>query len=285
MKQTSDDIARESDQHRANVSGLIEELRNRLTAGEVVDEVLSSDTLHQLTRNFGQQVKNNPLALTMIGGGLALLILGGKKAADNISADRGSADNISAANIDADGAATTGGTGGSFGDAKDRIKDTAQAAKDQASETASDAAAAAKDYAAKARNFASDTANTIADKGSAFLKKSKSGATLDRWAREQPLLLAGVGLALGVLLGAGVPLSDTENELMGEESDRFRGKAAEMAHEGIAKTKEATSAGYQAARDKLRESRESPRDDSDMPQGGMPDDLDQAIERQPSQYH
>lgn len=282
MKQTSDDIARESDQHRANVSGLIEELRNRLTAGEVVDEVLSSDTLHQLTRNFGQQVKNNPLALTMIGGGLALLILGGKKAADTMSADGVSADNISAANIDADGAATTGG---SFGDAKDRIKDTAQAAKDKASETASDATAAAKDYAAKARNFANDTANTIADKGSAFLKKTKSGATLDRWAREQPLLLAGVGLALGVLLGAGVPLSDTENELMGEESDRFRGKAAEMAHEGIAKTKEATSAGYQAARDKLRESRESQRDDSDMPEGGVPDGLDEAIERQPSQYH
>jgi hypothetical protein len=51
--------------------------------------------------------------------------------------------------------------------------------------------------------------------------------------REQPLALGAIGLAVGALLAAAAPRTRTENELMGEASDRLAERAKEAGREQL----------------------------------------------------
>ena len=64
----------------------------------------------------------------------------------------------------------------------------------------------------------------------------------DSIVREQPLVLGAIGLAVGALLGAGLPRTRQEDELMGEASDRLTEKAKEAGREQLEKAKEVASA-------------------------------------------
>ena len=46
-------------------------------------------------------------------------------------------------------------------------------------------------------------------------------------------VVAGVGVALGALLGAALPSTATEDEVMGEASDGLKRKAQALAHERV----------------------------------------------------
>jgi ElaB/YqjD/DUF883 family membrane-anchored ribosome-binding protein len=64
----------------------------------------------------------------------------------------------------------------------------------------------------------------------------------DSIVREQPLVLGAIGLAVGALLGAGLPRTREEDRLMGEASDRLTEKARDVGREQVEKAKEAASA-------------------------------------------
>src|SRR5947209_11270568 len=74
MSLTTDQIENQAESHRAHISELIDELRNRVTPGEVMDQFLGWDEGHEIARNFGRQVTNNPLPLALIGTGVAWLM-------------------------------------------------------------------------------------------------------------------------------------------------------------------------------------------------------------------
>jgi ElaB/YqjD/DUF883 family membrane-anchored ribosome-binding protein len=69
----------------------------------------------------------------------------------------------------------------------------------------------------------------------------------DSIVREQPLMLGAIGLAVGALLGAGLPRTRQEDELMGEASDRRTEKAKEAGREQLEKAKQIVSAGKDTA--------------------------------------
>jgi len=75
---------------------------------------------------------------------------------------------------------------------------------------------------------------------------------MGRLAREQPLLVAGVGFVLGVALGALFPLSRMENEILGEQADRLKESAKELATEGYEKVKTVAQRTYEAATETLK---------------------------------
>jgi hypothetical protein len=77
----SDQLEAESELHRARVAGILDELRARLSPGEIVDQVLGSvrdGAAQDFARNLGTQVRNNPLPCVLIGAGMAWLMLGGR---------------------------------------------------------------------------------------------------------------------------------------------------------------------------------------------------------------
>jgi hypothetical protein len=69
---------------------------------------------------------------------------------------------------------------------------------------------------------------------------------------EQPLILGVLGFALGAALGAGLPATRREDELMGEMRDEYVHKAREMGEEQLDKAKQVVATAGRAAQEQLQ---------------------------------
>src|SRR4051794_32753425 len=75
---SSEQLERETEQTRNEITQTLEELRERLTPGHLVDDGLAyaGNTLAgEFLRNLGRQAAANPLALCVAGAGLAWMML------------------------------------------------------------------------------------------------------------------------------------------------------------------------------------------------------------------
>jgi ElaB/YqjD/DUF883 family membrane-anchored ribosome-binding protein len=70
-------------------------------------------------------------------------------------------------------------------------------------------------------------------------KKSQS-AMMD-FVDKNPLLVAGIGAAVGAFIAASLPPSDAENKLFGQRADDLKDKARDVASEGLEKAKDAAA--------------------------------------------
>ena len=80
-QRSSEQLRREAEQSRAQIADTLEELRTRITPGQVVDQLVdyAGDTgAGEFFRNLGRQAVNNPVPVALMGAGLAWLMLGGK---------------------------------------------------------------------------------------------------------------------------------------------------------------------------------------------------------------
>ena len=73
-----------------------------------------------------------------------------------------------------------------------------------------------------------------------------------QFARERPLLVVGAGVAVGMALGALLPWSRMEDELLGEQAEKLKESARDLASEGYEKVKSVAQHTYEAASDTLR---------------------------------
>lgn len=78
METQSEQFERGAQQARARLSGTLEELRARMTPGQVIDQL--ADFAYQgpaaeFVRNLAREARENPLPLTLIGAGVAWLII------------------------------------------------------------------------------------------------------------------------------------------------------------------------------------------------------------------
>jgi hypothetical protein len=64
---------------------------------------------------------------------------------------------------------------------------------------------------------------------------------------EQPVVVVGLGLAIGAAIGAASPSTETEDRLMGESSDALKKEAADLAKEQVAKVQGAGERAWQDA--------------------------------------
>jgi hypothetical protein len=71
--------------------------------------------------------------------------------------------------------------------------------------------------------------------------------------QRQPLVLGALGLAAGAALGAALPATRREDELMGGTSDDLKRRAWAAGRKGYAKAGAAASAAYSAAEEEARE--------------------------------
>jgi hypothetical protein len=88
---------------------------------------------------------------------------------------------------------------------------------------------------------------------SATRQTAQATRNLLQFCTEQPLVLAGVGLAIGAAFGATLPQTETENRLMGESSAELKGRAQDFAQEQFAKGEEAAQAAAPAVKETARE--------------------------------
>ena len=211
------ELEREAEATRARVVATADSIRDKMTPGQLFDEFTGlfrngagSDMLH----NLKVQVRDNPLPLTVIGAGLAWLMLGS---------------GASAASAGTDGV-TRRGPGldhGAFG---------ARMGSSEAAGTVSDMANSAADTLASSAAATADMATS-------------AGRSAHNLLQDQPLAAAAVGLAIGAAIGAMLPHTELEDEQLGAYREKLRESAEETLKEGLDAAKQVAAEAYQTASD------------------------------------
>jgi hypothetical protein len=252
------DIARE----RAQLSEAVRDLQNRFSVENIFRELsgqVRSNGL-EVAQSFGRSAKNNPLALTLTGIGLAWLMFGNNQ--DNGRHDNngrrpvrgeplGWESGYASRGVEPRGSVTTHGDSSSTG-ATARAGAMARSAGKSASSTAADARARisegteALSREARARVLAAREA--ALDARERAEKSWRKGQEVAVHAFENnPLAMGTVAMALGAVLGSALPRTDIENRTMGDESDRLYGEAERIFREETVKAsraaKKATTGG------------------------------------------
>lgn len=251
---SSEQLERQSEQSRAEVELTIDELRARLTPGQIIDEILSyaRDGGRQFTSNLGRQISNNPLPVVLMGAGMAWFLFGREA---NASMGNGSYRAPRFNGQDRRSGEWLGelasGAGERMHEATGSVRHAAEGAvhgvrhaAESAGEAVSDTAHRLKEGASSAYHTASskvsDMAANVGTKATAVEQKTLAAARdLIEQVKAQPLMLVGLGLALGAAVGAAFPASELENRVMGDTADEVKREAKQVASEKIEQAKDA----------------------------------------------
>jgi hypothetical protein len=290
-------LEREAEARRAQLAQTFDELRARVTPGHVFDRLVDYATDSggaDFFRNLRDQTVANPLALGIVGAGLAWLMLSNGRPARTTPG----APYRGRGRMRTYFAGARERTGNALEEARERVAEaayeaagsigaTARTARDVALETASQWREAAGSAAAsfgdttsstyeQARSRASETRAALGEAASTIyggvaqsagrtaegMKTFATGAaTTSRdmfdFCRDQPLVLAGLGVALGAAVGAAFPSTETEDQLMGEASDDLKERTRALAQEQYEKSRSTAEAVLDKVHQKVQESSRS----------------------------
>jgi len=331
MSDAPEDILQESEQRRAHVAQLIDELRDHVTPAEIVNQVIGVDGGQEIVRYVGRelrrQVQRNPIPVAVIGAGLAWLLLsdalrrhreiplhdgldydynvydeyighsgrliaGARRIIRNLSGGAKAREfNASAQEIEMTETRTENGgqrdpsrndatlddgvqVGESALQERSNVGDqqsgfvnrTLQKGRDAATGLAQAALHKSGEALDDAKEAVSQTASSLMERTNEMATRtrhavgrqaSQAGSGIGQLAREQPLMVAGVGFALGVALGLLIPLSRAEREVLGEQAEKLKDKASELASEGYERAKGVAQRAYDAASDTIKSEAEN----------------------------
>jgi ElaB/YqjD/DUF883 family membrane-anchored ribosome-binding protein len=127
------------------------------------------------------------------------------------------------------------------GDATSRVQGTARTAVDTVAEAASTTYGTAADQARRAGDRLQKSASDMRG------KVATTRRNIMDFVNEQPLVLVGLGLAIGAAIGAASPSTEAEDELMGESSDALKDETADLAKETLNKGQAVADRAWQSA--------------------------------------
>jgi Protein of unknown function (DUF3618) len=290
-------LERDAEARRLQLAETFDELRARATPGHVLDRLVDYATDSggvDFFRNLRDQTVANPLALGMVGAGLAWLMLSrgneGRRlpgvpyrrrgrirsyfsdARDRFADARDRAGNVigeTAAGVRDRASETAGSIGGTVRTARDStveaagsaasfVRDTTSSAYEQARSRVSDSRSAVGGTASMLYGGVAQSAGRTAEGVKAFASgAATSSRDLLDLCREQPLVMAGLGIALGAAVGAALRSTQTEHQLMGEASDEIKERTRSFAQEQYEKSKSTAEAALDKVQHKVKESSES----------------------------
>jgi hypothetical protein len=138
--------------------------------------------------NLTDTVASNPVPMLLTSIGVGWMMLASKRS---------------------NGAGHHGDTGGAFAAARDRAAGAADATRETVEDAADSLRAGASRMSATAREGLS----------SAQASLDHARERMDRLVHEQPLILGALGIAAGALIGALLPVTDAEDQLIGKTRD------------------------------------------------------------------
>ena len=258
-----DELRRDAERTRANLTGTVEELRSQVadTATHIRDAVSPSTIKRQvkeyvresregMLQSLQRRARENPLQAVAVGAGLAyplwnimraipapLLLIGAGLALSRSTVVRETTDQVMA---QARESISEGGDAvrRTMHDARDaansmvdRAADLASSVKERVTGAAMDAAASIKDRGDAAVESGDGALNAAGEKLTSLASqtKDKLGSTYD----QNPLLIAGIGLAVGALIASSLPATETENRMFGDTSEKLRQRTAKAASQGL----------------------------------------------------
>ena len=248
---------------RAQVADTAESIRSKMSPGQLIDEFAGlftgGDGAATLT-TLKAQVRDNPLPLTLVGAGLAWLMLGGGTSAGESSYnDRGarrSRDN--SGSQFRSGKSQTGfgeylGSGGSTGSQQDNSS-LVTSALDSATTFAEGVVDAGKSAIDSATGAVTDAggrlAGTTSEMGSNVGEMTqRARQSAQEVFQREPLVLAALGLAVGTAIGAMLPSTTLEDEQLGRYRDKLRDSAEDLLDKGVEGAKEVAAEAYETIKD------------------------------------
>ena len=243
---STEQLEREAELTRTQLAASLDELRS-ITPGRVIDEIFgyAKSGSAELLRGIGNQVVEHPLPATLIGAGLAWLIM--SNSADGSSRGAGYPERARAssggswfsetgrsASSAADGVRERAGSAmqdmkegarsamDSVGDRFDRTTDAVKERAQSLGDSISDSYGAMADRLSSAVNSIGDAAAGITPSQDELMQ---AGQRIWNFCKDEPLVVAGLGIALGAAIGAAIPQTEAENRLMGEAADSLKDKA------------------------------------------------------------
>lgn len=204
MTRSSEDVEREVEAARDDLDRTVEALKDKMTPGQLIDELsrtFKGGGAGELMGNLGAQVRDNPMALAMIGAGMAWLMMG---KSDRVATDTAARAYQTNAEVGAAPSTATaaGDLSNAAGHLKTKVADAATGVKDAVSGAAEHAAAGLHDLRDQA-GFAG----------------RKAVRSFEDILQQEPLIVGALGLAAGVALGAAFPSTGLEDRTFGAARD------------------------------------------------------------------
>lgn len=252
------DLERDAERVRAQIADTAEHLKDKMSPGQLMDEVVNyfkDGDASQFLSNFKTQVRDNPMALAMVGSGLAWLMMGSgtaRQSHSSMTVHKPLQPPTSLRSGGSQGSSTTSG-GSQGGGIGSTLSGGVGAARDKASSMASSAghaASSAKDHLTATAHDVRDAASdymTSASQAGADVGSRVKNTFLDALERE-PLVLGALGVAVGAAIGAMLPATRTEQEYLGSTARKVRDTAEATLAEGVDKAKHVAGDVYSAAR-------------------------------------
>ena len=230
---SSSDVAHEAEDTRAHLASTLEQLRNNLRPENVMEEVVSNARIGAATvaDNIAGVARQYPIPAALIAAGSALLmrVFAGRSARPDATgfevSDRGAGPRPGPRQ------ASTGEIAArrppmlrnpsSFTPAPGREGEARSAAlRRQAADVYQSTRSQAGDAMQNLSRYLPHDRREV---------RSKLSNLLD----EQPLILGAIGLAIGAAIGAALPMTETEDNLMGSTAHRLRDSATDAARHEI----------------------------------------------------
>ena len=258
-------IQRDIDRTRAEMGNTLDTIREKLSPGQLIDEALAylkRNAPGQFANNLGETVKQNPVPVSLIGIGIAWLMMA--RSRDPYPSSSWTTDGRTHSKLGEAASSATAKAGQVIqgvreraGEASGRIGEMAHSAQERVGETRErigEMAHSAQERVGEARERIGEMAHSARHQvGEAAnrirYQTVRAKDTYNYLRTEQPLILGVLGFALGAALGAGIPSTRQEDELMGEMRDEYVHRAKEMGEEQLEKVKQVAVAAGEAAKE------------------------------------
>ena len=239
---SSEELERDAEVARANVAETADAIRSKMTPGQLIDEftgMFSGGDGQAALSTLKAQIRDNPLPLTLVGAGLAWLMLGNGGPQNRASFSKPDKADFDFQERDGDVNDDETSDEGLLGALGDKASDAvAKAGRvfDAAQERAGQAGTRTANAAARLKGGAGDIA-----------VKTKSAA-LDIFEQE-PLVVAALGMAVGTAVGVLLPHSALEDEHLGSVSTKVRAQAEDLLEKGVAEAKDLAADTYETLKE------------------------------------
>lgn len=289
-KRSVEDIERDIHRTQQEMSRTIDSIQYRLSPGYMKSR--AREQMKNKSRGMMDRIKENPAAAAIAGAGLYMLFRGDSKT-DSYD-DYDAYDSYNAYGSEYGYVMICDACGLSAPEHEGQGHGFTERARDRASEAGSKA----KGKMADLKHSASDVAHNVGDKaGDARERMQESTSRVSHRAQEasrragqrarragrkaqqrfdsDPLLMGAIGIAAGALLGAMIPETDRERELMGDTRDELLDRGKQLAREKGEQVRQVAEHAKDAAVDEAKE--ESKR--QDLTGKGREERIDPALNR------
>lgn len=215
LDKSPEDLEREIDAKRASISNLVDSLESRFTPGQLFDQALSYTKGNggEFFQNLGTTLKHNPVPTVLTGVGLAWLAMNQNKPFQPGSTSSGSGLGGKVSQVVDQVSQAFSGAGDRLHGAADTARDHGQSLRSKAGDLSERATDSLDAMASQLTDKAHDVGQRVQEQA------SEVKGQFEQLLKEQPLVLAAIGIALGAALGAALPSTRKEDEWMGQTRD------------------------------------------------------------------